>query len=122
MANITFKSPEYANRAVSRFNGAPIDNGKTRLRLNLIVDPSQAKQNLAERLTGLQGRVGRPDARNVGRNGRPVDRRQPRQQVRGPRNGPAPQKKKQHPKRERPAKKSLEDLDKEMADYFDDAK
>lgn len=126
MANITFKTAEYANRAVSRFNGAPIDNGKTRLRLNLIVDPSQAKQNLAERLTGLQGRVGRPDARNVGRNGRPLDRRQPRQQVRGPRNGPrngpAPQKKKQQQKRERPAKKSLEDLDKEMADYFDDAK
>ncbi|SMN19659.1 similar to Saccharomyces cerevisiae YDR381W YRA1 RNA binding protein required for export of poly(A)+ mRNA from the nucleus [Maudiozyma saulgeensis] len=138
MANITFKSAEYANKAVSRFNGAPIDNGKTRLKLNLIVDPTLTNQNLAQRLTGLQGRVGkpngviagRPNARNVGRNGRPMVSRQ--QQVRGPqRNGPqrnGPQRnapvaqKKRQPKREKPAKKSLEDLDKEMADYFDDGK
>ena len=40
MANITFKNGELARRAVERFNGSPIDGGRSRLRLNLIVDPN----------------------------------------------------------------------------------
>mgnify|MGYP003362048262 CR=1 FL=1 len=129
IASITFKNSEYANRAIARFNGAPIDNGKSRLRLTLLVDPSRANQNLADRLTGLQGRVGRPtnnqvgrpSGRPLGRGGRPIPTRQ--QQIRTQTRAPvAPKKKQQQPKREKPVKKSLEDLDKEMADYFDDGK
>lgn len=125
IASITFKNSEYANKAVARFNGAPIDNGKSRLRLTLLVDPTLANQNLADRLSGLQGRVGRPgvgrpSGRPLGRGGRPIPTRQ--QQIRTQTRAPAAPKKKQQPKKEKPAKKSLEDLDKEMADYFDDGK
>lgn len=143
MANITFKSAELANKAVTRFNGAPIDNGKSRLRLNLIVDPNTVNQNLAQRLTGLQGRVGRPFERPTGRqsgrqpdrpSGRPSGRQSDRptgrqsrpipnkQPVRGPNQKAVLAKKSRQPRKEKPAKKSLEDLDKEMADYFDDGK
>lgn len=114
MANVTFKNGDLAKKAVAKFNGAPIDNGRSRLRLNMIVSASVAAaanpQDLSRRIQALPARAAPHRA---------VQRPAPRQ--RGP-NKKAILAKKQHQKKQRPAKKSLEDLDKEMADYFEDKK
>lgn len=105
MANITFKNGEMAKKAVAKFNGAPIDGGRSRLRLNLIIDPTQAPaRSLSERIRAIP-------AKNV---------KQGPGAPRGPNKKAALAKK---PKAQRPPKqpkKSLEDLDKEMADYFEE--
>lgn len=130
MANITFRSNEQAQKAVSKFNGAPIDGGRTKLKLNLIVDPSQTVQDLSQRIKPLNQRGGRaqvtrgPNVR--GPNPRNQNTRGPNQKAqntRGPNKKAALVKSKaRQQKREKPAKKSLEDLDKEMADYFEEKK
>lgn len=111
MATLTFANAEKAREAVKKFNGAPIDGGKSRLRLNLIVDPT--RKPLAARIAPVAKgperslRVARPD---------PAVRRDTR----------APTKKavaaKAQKRKPKPQKKSLEQLDQEMADYFDEAK
>ena len=59
MANITFKNGELARRAVERFNGSPIDGGRSRLRLNLIVDPNQRPvKSLADRIKAMPQKGG----------------------------------------------------------------
>ena len=104
MANITFKNGELARRAVERFNGSPIDGGRSRLRLNLIVDPNQRPvKSLADRIKAMPQKGGNA----------------PRPVKRGPNRKAAMAKSQNKPKREKSAKKSLEDLDKEMADYFE---
>ncbi|CAI4057472.1 hypothetical protein SUVZ_02G4940 [Saccharomyces uvarum] len=104
MANITFKNGDLARRAVERFNGSPIDGGRSRLRLNLIVDPNQRPtRSLADRIKAMPQKSGNA----------------PRPVKRGPNRKAAMVKTQNKQKRERPAKKSLEDLDKEMADYFE---
>lgn len=105
MANITFKNGEMAKKAVAKFNGAPIDGGRSRLRLNLIIDPSQAPaRSLSERIRAIP-------SKNV---------RQGANLPKGP-NKKAAMAKKQKPQRApKQPKKSLEDLDKEMADYFEE--
>ncbi|CCF58523.1 hypothetical protein KAFR_0E03720 [Kazachstania africana CBS 2517] len=113
MANITFRNSESAKVAVNKFNGAPIDGGRSKLRLNLIVDPTQSRQDLSQRIKPLPTR---------GQNQGPQRGNRPAAPVRGPNRKAALAKKKtQRPKKEKPAKKSLEDLDKEMADYFGDS-
>lgn len=125
MANVTFKNGDLAKKAVAKFNGAPIDNGRSKLRLNMIVSAAAAAQvaaagqDLASRIQALPARGGR--------NGnRPQQQKQQQQRnapikQRGP-NRKAALAKKQHQRKPKPAKKSLEDLDKEMAEYFDDKK
>ncbi|KAK5780124.1 RNA-binding protein YRA1 PWA37_001497 [Arxiozyma heterogenica] len=117
MANITFKNGDLAQKAVAKFNGAPIDNGRSRLRLNIIVSASAAstavanQQDLSKRIKPLPGKV----------RSQPAPQRNVHNRQRGP-NRKAVLAKRQHQRKPKPAKKSLEDLDKEMADYFEDKK
>lgn len=106
MANITFKNGDMAKKAVAKFNGAPIDGGRSRLRLNLIIDPSQAPaRSLSDRIRAVPAKGVRPGPNNL---------------PKGP-NKKAAMAKKQKPQRPpKQPKKSLEDLDKEMADYFEE--
>lgn len=112
MANVTFRNGELAKKAVAQFSGAPIDGGKSRLRLNIVVDPSiQPARPLSERIRA----VSRGKA-NVKANARP---QQQQAKAKGPSKKAAMAKaRKQKPKKEKQPKKNLEDLDKEMADYF----
>lgn len=125
MANITFKNAELAKKAVTKFNGAPIDNGRSRLRLNLIVSAVQSNQDLSQRIKPLPG--SRIPARNQNDTRGPARATRGNQNQRQPpqKNNRAPNKKAavaKKQRRERPAKKSLEELDKEMADYFEEKK
>lgn len=105
MANITFKNGEMAKKAVAKFNGAPIDGGRSRLRLNLIIDPSQAPaRSLSERIRAIP-------SKNV---------RQGAYLPKGPNKKAAMAKKPKPQRAPKQPKKSLEDLDKEMADYFEE--
>lgn len=102
MANITFKNGEMAKKAVAKFNGAPIDGGRSRLRLNLIIDPTQRPaRSLSERIRAVAPNVKAGNAKK------------------GPTKKAALAKKQKQQKPKQP-KKSLEDLDKEMADYFEE--
>ncbi|KAM3162100.1 RRM domain-containing protein [Lachancea thermotolerans] len=103
MATITFKSGEKAKEAVKKFNGAPIDGGKSRLRLSLIVDPT--KKPLASRIQAVVER-------------KPVPARGPNKKVAAVKK----QKREEKKKQPKPEKKSLEQLDQEMADYFEEKK
>lgn len=108
MANITFRNAQQAKVAVTKFNGAPIDGGRSRLVLNLIVDPNQAPaSSLVGRIQPLPTKKIITPQTNTKRN------------PRAPNKKAAAVKNNRKQKKERPAKKSLEDLDKEMADYFE---
>ena len=109
MANITFKNSDLANKAVQKFNGAPIDGGRSRLKLNVIIDPTKAAQDLTRRIQPLPAKPVNPRSAVINK-------------ARGPTRKAALAKRARHQKKERPAKKSLEDLDKEMADYFGEKK
>lgn len=104
MANITFRNGDMAKRAVSKFNGAPIDGGRTRLRLNLIIDPTQQPvKSLSERIRAV------PAPRKAA-----TVKKGPNKRAALLKKARAKQPKERQPK------KSLEDLDKEMADYFEE--
>ncbi|KAL6940671.1 hypothetical protein ACO0QE_004584 [Hanseniaspora vineae] len=101
-ATVTFKNNERAAKAVEQFNGAPIDNNRRKLRIQLIVDPTKTVSNAGQ---SLAARIGTPVTKQV-------QKKKPAPRVVG---------KKQPAQKKKPAKapkKSLEDLDKEMADYF----
>lgn len=117
MANITFKNGDLAQKAVAKFNGAPIDNGRSRLRLNIIVSASTASAAVASQ-QDLSRRIKPLPAKGRGQS---VPQRNVQNRQRGP-NKKAILAKRQHHRKPKPAKKSLEDLDKEMADYFEDKK
>lgn len=108
MANITFKNGEMAKKAVAKFNGAPIDGGRSRLKLNLIIDPTQQPAR------SLSDRIKAVPQKNLRQGNAPPPRKGP--------NRKAVLAKKPKPQRAKPEKKSLEDLDKEMADYFEEKK
>ncbi|GAV47090.1 hypothetical protein ZYGR_0E01050 [Zygosaccharomyces rouxii] len=111
MANITFRNGEMAKKAVAKFNGAPIDGGRSRLRLNLIIDPNQQpSKSLSERIKAVPvTNKNRPSAAAAAAKKGPNKRAAILKKARA----------KQQPK-ERQPKKSLEDLDKEMTDYFEE--
>lgn len=112
MATITFKNAEQANLAVKKFHNAPIDGGKSKLRLTLIVDPS--RKTLLDRIRPVQN----AQAAAPNKKAAPT-KPQPKKKPAGPNKKAIAAKQK---KRAKPEKKSLEDLDKEMADYFEESK
>lgn len=105
VATVIFKNSNSAQKAVKLYNNAPIDGGKSNLKLELVVDttkvPLSARIQPNIQAATVRGKV--PNARLV--KGRPVK--------------PAlKQKAKKIVKKQPPKKKSLEELDQEMADYF----
>lgn len=104
IATVIFKSAASASKAVEKYNGAPIDGGKSKLRLELIIDPTK-KPLISRIVANAPAKKEQPKKANV-------KKEQPKK---------ADQKKKKEnkPKNKRPVKKTIEQLDQEMADYFE---
>ncbi|ODQ47032.1 hypothetical protein PICMEDRAFT_15034, partial [Pichia membranifaciens NRRL Y-2026] len=115
VATVIFKNAKAAQAAVSRYNNAAIDSGRSKLKLELVVDttkvPLAARIQPNARPATLQNRIQPPRKARVealkGRPGRPVNR--PTKIA---------NKRKETPKKPVKKKKTLEELDQEMADYF----
>ncbi|KAF6819986.1 Protein mlo3-like protein (RNA recognition domain-containing protein), partial [Colletotrichum plurivorum] len=116
IANITFRDSDGASKAFQKLNGLLVDNRP--IKIEIVVGASQAanvippKKTLAERTS--QPKAQPKSAANDKRNGNAN---------KGAANAGARGKKPQ-PRRARsgrPAKKTAEELDSEMADYFDSA-
>lgn len=110
IATVTFKSSANASQAVEKYNGAPIDNGKAKLKLELIVDPT--KKPLASRI--LANTINTKAAK-----AKPVAAGKGQAKKANTPKGPAAAKSAAKPKSKKPAKKTIEQLDQEMADYFE---
>lgn len=107
-ATVLFKNAPAAKAAVNKYNNAPIDNGRSRLTLELVVDPT--KKPLAARIQPNKALKSVPLKTKL------LQKKNARQAaVRGVKNAPKPAGK---PKSAKPKKKSLAELDAEMADYF----
>lgn len=107
-ATITFKSSKNASIAVEKYNGAAIDGGSSKLKLELIVDP--AKKTLASRI------IANPIInKKIAVAKKQLKANKPKVNTKAT----AP-KAKAAPKKKQPIKKkTVEDLDQEMADYFE---
>lgn len=113
IATIIFKSSKNASKAVEKYNGAPIDGGSSKLKLELIVDPS--KKPLASRIVANKAVNPKVAAakqqlqkkKKTAANG-PAAAAQAGAKAKQPKKKPAPKK----------TKKTVEELDQEMADYF----
>lgn len=97
--------------AVEKYNNAPIDGGSSKLKLELIIDPS--KKPLASRITANnpQPQAAKNDlAKSLKLKQKLQQKKKLQQQVK-------PKATKKKPVKR--SKKSIEELDQEMADYFD---
>lgn len=103
IATIIFKAAKSASLAVNKYNGAPIDGGSSKLRLELIIDPS--KKPLTSRIAPVVQQVAQAKAAQAKK----------QQKAKKP---VAKKQDKKDKKPVKPAKKTVEQLDQEMADYF----
>ncbi|KAK7683915.1 hypothetical protein QCA50_012886 [Cerrena zonata] len=111
IATIIFKNHKSAALAVEKYNNAPIDGGSSKLKLELIIDPS--KKPLASRITANnpQPQVAKNElAKGLKLKQKLQQKKKLQQQVKPKANKKKPVKR---------SKKSIEELDQEMADYFD---
>lgn len=99
IATILFKSSGNASKAVEKFNGAPIDGGSSKLKLELIVDPT--RKPLAARIVANTKAKETPKKANQKTTQKAADKPKPKE------------KKPKH------KKKTVEELDQEMTDYFE---
>ena len=107
---ITFLTFEQATALVKNYNGAPIDNGKSKLRLSLVVDTSRNVQPVA-----LATRIAVPNDGKFKKTAAPPPKE-------GKKNLKTIAAKKakaaKKPKAVKQAKPTLASLDQEMNDYF----
>lgn len=114
IATIIFKNNKSATLAVEKYNGAPIDGGSSKLKLELIIDPT--KKPLTSRIAA--NKVAQPVAKSKAQ---ALKARVQAAKVRqGVKTKGDTKKKDQKPKAQKPkkAKKTVEELDKEMSEYF----
>ncbi|EAZ63059.1 RNA annealing protein [Scheffersomyces stipitis CBS 6054] len=106
IATVIFRNSKNAALAVEKYNGAPIDGGSSKLKLELIVDPS--KKPLASRIAANKVETGKATKTKAAGKAAASGKK-------------APTKAKQQPKKKpaKKTKKSVEELDQEMADYMD---
>ncbi|KAL6934736.1 hypothetical protein ACO0OL_003281 [Hanseniaspora opuntiae] len=107
---ITFVTFEQAAALVKNYNGAPIDNGKSKLRLSLVVDTSRQPQPVA-----LAARIGIPNTNAKSSSSKDIKKKVKALATKA-KSAKKPVKKTKAAKK--PAPVSLEDLDKQMNDYF----
>lgn len=107
---ITFVTFEQAAALVKNYNGAPIDNGKSKLKLSLVVDTSRQTQP-----TALAARIAIPNT-NAKSSGPKDIKRKVKALATKAKTAKKSVKKTKATKK--PAPVSLEDLDKQMNDYF----
>lgn len=128
---ITFDKSGAASRMFEKFHNQPIDGGKSRLSIQILLDPTAAQQNtLKGRIGGSAGSANAPPAAasETGKKRRPVGKRAKAEASR-----PLKAVKSKEPKKlakskgkgtaKKPQKKtrSSADLDAEMSDYFANA-
>ena len=101
IATIIFKNSQYAQKAVTKYNGAPIDGGKNNLKIELILDPT--KKPLTARIQANEKRLA-IKANAPSRASKPKK---------------AAAKKPAAKKPVKKAKNTLEELDHEMSDYYE---
>ncbi|ODQ78258.1 hypothetical protein BABINDRAFT_162913 [Babjeviella inositovora NRRL Y-12698] len=102
-----------AAKAFEKYNGAPIDGGSTKLKLEMVVDPN--RKPLIARIQPNQiaktvaAAKKQQNGRNTNNNAKKAQTKQ------------APAKKAQAASKKAPkrGKKTVEELDQEMADYFE---
>ncbi|WYZ36580.1 hypothetical protein EsH8_II_000086 [Colletotrichum jinshuiense] len=112
IANITFREPDGASKAFQKLNGLLVDNRP--IKIEIVVGASQAanvippSKTLAERTAQpkAQPKSAANDKRKANAN-------------KGPTTAGARDKKPRRARSGRPAKKTAEELDSEMADYFE---
>lgn len=105
---VVFKHATVARKAVAKYNNAPIDGNRKKLKLELIIDPAQ--RPLSARITP-----------NIVVNPNDLKSR-----LRNKRSGRAPRKQKKQQQKKKAAKKpkkkqhrkTVAELDQEMEDYF----
>ncbi|KAF7581525.1 putative RNA annealing protein [Clavispora lusitaniae] len=111
IATIIFKSSKNAVLAVEKYNNAPIDGGASKLKLELIIDPT--KKPLAARITAnkpASAQVAKGQSKKEQLKQKLNEKRKQLQKKK------ADAKPKQKPSK--PVKKTAEQLDQEMSDYF----
>ncbi|VVT45567.1 uncharacterized protein SAPINGB_P000794 [Magnusiomyces paraingens] len=116
IVTITFKRPGDAHKASVRFNGTAIDNGAKRMKVELVMDPS--KKPLSTRLNPLSTEAVHAAVSQAASNGGrkkkvPAARTKSTSSNGSSKNGSSAKKSNRRPK------KTLEELDAEMEDYFD---
>lgn len=117
IATIIFKNNNSASLAVEKYNGAPIDGGSSKLKLELIIDPT--KKPLTSRIS--PNVVAQPVAKSKAQSLKArVQAAKARQGVKtktktDPKKKTEKPKKAQKPKK---VKKTVEELDREMLEYF----
>ncbi|KAM9911430.1 hypothetical protein OXX80_008703 [Metschnikowia pulcherrima] len=118
IATISFRSSKNAVKAVEKYNNAPIDGGASKLKLELVIDPS--KRPLAARITANAA----PAKEQVDRKSKLQEKKRLLQKKKKDlvkakavkaAKGIKQEKTGKPPK---PEKKTAEQLDQEMADYF----
>lgn len=132
IATVVFKKAEQAKKAFDRYNGAPIDGGKTLLRVELVVDPTRKPLVARIQLNQIAGEIAaaRKGQRAAKKTAAPAKKAAAPAKKTTPAKKAAPAKaasakaapakkaaakKAPKPKKE---KKTLEQLDQEMSDYF----
>ena len=109
IATIIFKSNKSATKAVEKYNGAPIDGGSSKLKLELIIDPT--KKPLTSRIApnkAVSPKLVNPKI--TAAKAKAKAGLKSKQKVKAPAQQKKPEKR---------SKKTVEQLDQEMADYFD---
>ncbi|KGQ92378.1 THO complex subunit 4 [Candida albicans L26] len=109
-ATIVFKSSKFATAAVDKYNGASIDGGAAKLRLELIIDTS--KKPLAARIA--PNAKAAAAAKTAGGKKIAAAKNALNKKKAGPGN-----KNNNKQKKPKQKKKTIEELDQEMADYFE---
>ncbi|KAK6459234.1 uncharacterized protein RJT20DRAFT_4811 [Scheffersomyces xylosifermentans] len=107
IATVIFKSNKSAVLATEKYNGAPIDGGSSKLKLELIIDPS--KKPLVSRIAA--NKIEKPGAKATKAKVAAVVAKTKKAQPK------AKQPKKKVAAKK--GKKTVEELDQEMADYMD---
>ncbi|CUM46936.1 unnamed protein product [Debaryomyces tyrocola] len=112
IATIIFKSSKSASKAVEKYNGAPIDGGSSKLKLELIVDPT--KKPLTSRIAPNKVTGPKAAGPKVANPKLAAAKAAAKANLKSKKDKPAQAK-----KPAKRSKKTVEQLDQEMADYFD---
>lgn len=116
-ATVIFKSAKNAALAIEKYHGAPVDGGSNKLRLELVVEP--APKTLASRISANSTSSANTNTNQKKENLKKalLEKRKKTQQSK---KEAAQKKAAQKPKAKaaKPEKKTLEQLDQEMTDYF----
>lgn len=115
IATIIFKSAQNAALAIEKYHDAPVDGGSKKLRLELVVEP--APRTLASRIAANSAPGASSSQKKENLKKALLEKRKQTQQKK---KDAAKKKVAQKPKAKaaKPEKKSLEQLDQEMTDYF----